>query len=62
VNLARKFHCGPKGAVYYSRCNFSRRPRPLISWFDLQYPQAQERGWGDVVARMSLSLRPSERG
>jgi hypothetical protein len=51
-----------EGTVYYSRCNFSRSPRPLISCFDLQYPQAQQRAWDEVVTRMSLSLRPIERG
>jgi hypothetical protein len=50
------------GTVYYSRCNFSRSPRPLISCFDLTYPEAQARAWDAVVTRMSLSLRPSERG
>ena len=48
--------------VYYSRCNFSRSPRPLISCFDVKYPQAQARAWDALVTRMSLSLRPFERG
>ena len=50
------------GVVYYSRCNFSRGRQALISCFDLQYPQAQERAWDDLVTRMSRSLRPLERG
>jgi hypothetical protein len=51
-----------EGAVYYSRCNFSRSPRPLIACFDIKYPEAQARAWDAVVTRMSLSLRPFERG
>ena len=50
------------GVVYYSRCNFSRSPRPLISCIDLKYPEEQERAWDDVVTRISRSLRPLERG
>jgi hypothetical protein len=49
------------GTIYYSRCNFSRGPRPLISCFDLTYPEAQARAWDEVVTRISLSLRPLER-
>ena len=51
-----------EGTVYYSRCNFSRSPRPLISCFDVKYPETQERAWDALVTRMSLSLRPFERG
>jgi hypothetical protein len=46
------------GVIYYSRCNFSRSPRPLISCIDLKYPQEQKRAWDDVVTRISRSLRP----
>ncbi len=46
------------GAIYYSRCNFSRSPRPLISCIDLKYPEEQKRAWDDVVTRISRSLRP----
>ena len=50
------------GVIYYSRCNFSRSPRPLISCIDLKYPEQQERAWDDVVTRISRSLRPLDRG
>jgi hypothetical protein len=50
------------GMIYYSRCNFSRSPRPLISCIDLRYPQEQKRAWDDVVTRISRSLRPLVRG
>ena len=51
-----------EGVIYYSRCNFSSSPRPLISCIDLKYPEAQKRAWDDVVTRISRSLRPLERG
>ena len=44
--------------IYYSRCNFSRSPQPLISCVDLKYPKDQKRAWDDVVTRISRSLRP----
>lgn len=47
-----------EGVIYYSRCNFSRKPQPLISCIDLQYPERQKRPWDDVVTRISRSLRP----
>ncbi len=50
------------GVIYYSRCNFSRSPRPLISCIDLKYPEEQKRAWDDVVTRISRSLRPLVRG
>jgi hypothetical protein len=50
------------GMIYYSRCNFSRGPRPLMSCIDLKYPQEQKRAWDDVVTRISRSLRPLVRG
>jgi hypothetical protein len=50
-----------EGMIYYSRCNFSRSPRPLISCIDLKYPEPQKRAWDDVVTRISRSLRPLER-
>ena len=50
------------GVIYYSRCNFSRGPRPLMSCIDLKYPQEQKRAWDDVVTRISRSLRPLVRG
>jgi hypothetical protein len=50
------------GVVYYSRCNFSRSPHPLISCIDLSYPAEQERAWDNVVTRISRSLRPLTRG
>ena len=51
-----------EGIIYYSRCNFSRSTRPLISCIDLKYPQDQKRAWDDVVTRISRSLRPLVRG
>jgi hypothetical protein len=47
-----------EGVIYYSRCNFSRTPQPLISCIDLKYPQEQKRAWDGIVTRISRSLRP----
>jgi hypothetical protein len=46
------------GVIYYSRCNFSRTPQPLISCIDMKYPQNQKRAWDGIVTRISRSLRP----
>jgi hypothetical protein len=48
------------GEIYYSRCNFSRRPGGAIHCFDLRYPAREKRAWDPIVRRMSLSLRPLE--
>jgi hypothetical protein len=50
-----------EGAIYYSRCNFSRRSR-TIHCFDLKYPAHEKRAWDDIVTRISRSLAPLERG
>jgi hypothetical protein len=50
------------GTIYYSRCNFLRSGRSSIHCFDLVYPQDEKRAWDPVVTRISLSLRPLERG
>jgi hypothetical protein len=47
-----------EGMIYYSRCNFTRTPQPLISCIDLKYPQNQKRAWDGIVTRISRSLRP----
>jgi hypothetical protein len=47
-----------EGVIYYSRCNFSPTPQPLISCIDLKYPQSQKRAWDGIVTRISRSLRP----
>jgi hypothetical protein len=49
-----------EGLIYYSRCNFSRRPGAAIHCFDLVYPRGEKRAWDAVVTRISLSLRPLE--
>jgi hypothetical protein len=49
-----------EGLIYYSRCNFSRRPGGSIHCFDLVYPRGEKRAWDPVVTRISLSLRPLE--
>jgi hypothetical protein len=48
-----------EGAIYYSRCNFSRG---TIHCFDLKYPEQEKRAWDDIVTRISRSLAPLERG
>jgi hypothetical protein len=50
------------GEIYYSRCNFSRRSGGAIHCFDLRYPAPEKRAWDAIVTRMSLSLRPLEKG
>jgi hypothetical protein len=50
-----------EGTIYYSRCNFSRRPTGTIHCFDLKYPASEKRAWDDIVTRLSLSLEPLER-
>ena len=50
------------GEIYYSRCNFSRRPGGAIHCFDLRYPARDKRAWDPIVTRMSLSLRPLDNG
>ena len=47
------------GRVLYRRCNFSRG---MIHCIDLRYPAAEERAWDNTVTRISLSLRPLNRG
>src|ERR1700745_1750910 len=50
-----------EGAIYYSRCNFSRSAggaTPCLAWVS---PQDEKREWHPVVTRISLSLRPLER-
>ena len=51
-----------QGMIYYSRCNFSRRPEMTIHCFDLKYPASEKLAWDDIVTRMSRSLQPPERG
>jgi hypothetical protein len=50
------------GTIHYSRCNFGRGRRPVISCFDLQYPADQKRAWDDAVTRISRSLRTPDNG
>jgi hypothetical protein len=50
------------GEIYYSRCNFSRRSGGAVHCFDLRYPAREKRAWDPIVRRMSLSLRPLEKG
>jgi hypothetical protein len=50
------------GEIYYSRCNFSRRPGEAIHCFDLRYPAREKRAWDPIVTRISLSLRPLDKG
>jgi hypothetical protein len=50
------------GEIYYSRCNFSGQSRGAIHCFDLRYPAREKRAWDPIVTRISLSLRPLERG
>ena len=51
-----------QGAVYYSRCNFSRSPGGSIHCVDIKYPVSEKRAWDDIVTRISRSLEPLERG
>jgi hypothetical protein len=50
------------GEIYYSRCNFSRRSGGAIHCFDLRYPASEKRAWDPIVTRISLSLRPLDKG
>jgi hypothetical protein len=49
-----------RGTIYYSRCNFSRKPG-TIHCFDLKYPASEKRAWDETVTRISRSLQPLER-
>ena len=40
--------------VWYDRCNFSQQ---LVHCVLMSYPAREERGWDDIVTRISLSLR-----
>jgi hypothetical protein len=46
--------------IHYSRCNFGRGKKPVISCVDLQYPADQKQAWDRTVTRISRSLRAPE--